>query len=446
MASGDAPYAHLDPAAAEQVDAIRDVLVKHWAAEGMEGFCRRVMLQSPDATLCEEAKVALGRYAYMRYDYPEAERLCREALSALWGSGARGELAACINLAMVCLLGRRYFEALVLARRGVELANASGIELASAKANLHLAGVLRAVGDVKRAYAALEQAEALRESLAPEDRANHISGIAAERVRLALYDGDADTALRHSEESRERASDDNWGRMDDVLRAAVLVAAERFEEAYALLKRLEPEVSGRDPTRATRSRLEAQCLAVLETSDAALWSARSLLDWLEGEGHDEIGSGTRLDEAERLGHLLLDVCRSPGDARRAYEIAATAALERIHELQTFSLDLPHLSRASDEDRQILEEYRQRFQSERALLLSALARLLEQEGPATRLFGESRKDQDAAIKVCAWCQKVQGPDGIWFMPDQALLPRGPLYVTHGICEACFRRETGDEPAA
>lgn len=446
MASRDAPYAHLDPAAPKQVDAIRSALVEHWQAPGMEAFCRRVMQESPDAILREEAKVALGRYAYQRYDYAEAERLCREALSALWGSGARGELAACINLAMVCLLGRRYFEALVLARRSVELATQSKIPLAVAKANLHLAGVLRAVGDIPRAKQALAAAEAQLEVLDVADRGNHAANLAAERVRLALLEGDVETALQFSEESRAHAGDDNWGPLDDVLRAAVLVAAGRHDEAYELLKRLEPEQGGKDPFRAARGRLEAECLAMLQTSDAALWSARSLLDWLEGDGHDEIGSGTRLDEAERLGHLLIDVCRAPADARRAYEIAATAALERIRELQAFALELPHLSRASDEDRQILEEYRGRFESERALLLSALARLLEQEGPATRLFGESREDQDAAIKVCAWCQKVQGPDGIWFMPEQALLPRGPLYVTHGICEACFRRETGDEPAA
>ncbi|MDJ0976601.1 MAG: hypothetical protein QNJ98_19245 [Planctomycetota bacterium] len=445
MASRDAPYSHLDPASAEQVDAIRTALVEHWSAPGMEAFCRRVMTDSPDEILREEAKVALGRYAYQRYDYREAERLCREALSALWGTGARGELAACINLAMVCLLGRQYFEALVLARRGVELATASGIPLAIAKGNLHLAGVLRAVGDIPRAQAALSEAERMLDQLEPTDRDNHAANLAAERVRLALLDGDAEAALKYSEESKQHAGDDNWGLLDDVLRTAVLVAAGRHAEAYERLKRLA-HAGGNNPFRATRGRLEAECLAVLQTSDAALWSARSLLDWLEGAGHDEIGSGTRLDEAERLGHLLIDVCQSPGDARRAYEVAATAALERIRELQAFALDLPHLSRASDEDRQILEEYRGRFESERALLLNALARLLEQEGPATRLFGPSREDQDAAIKVCAWCQKVQGPDGIWFMPEQALLPEGPLYVTHGICEACFRRETGDEPAA
>ncbi len=412
----------------------------------MESFCRRVVAENPDANVREEARVALGRYAYLRYDYREAERLCREALSALWGSGTRGELSACINLALVCLLGKRYFEGLVLARRGVELATDAGVPLGVAKARLHLAGVLRAVGDIPRAKAVLEQASSHLDDLEPADRANHAANIAGERVRLALLEGDADAALHYSEVSREQGGDANWNLLDDVLRAAVLVAGGKFEEAYDLLLRLEPEAGGKDPTRATRGRLEAECLAMLKTSDAALWSARALLDWLEGDGHDELGSGTRLDEAERLGHVLLDVCRSPGDARRAYEVAATAALERIRELATFTLDLPHLSRASDEDRQILEEYRGRFESERALLLSALARLLEQEGPATRLFGESREDQDAAIKVCAWCQKVQGPDGIWFRPDQALLPRGPLYVTHGICEACFRRETGDEPAA
>ena len=75
MASRDVPHEDLDPASPDDVDAVRRVLVDHWAADGMEAFCRRVMDESPDPTLREEAKVALGRYAYMRYDYPEADRL-----------------------------------------------------------------------------------------------------------------------------------------------------------------------------------------------------------------------------------------------------------------------------------------------------------------------------------------------------------------------------------
>lgn len=443
MSSTEIPFDSLDPASPDQTDLIRRALLESWEEPGMEAFCQRVVEQSPDDVLREEAKVALGRYAYMRLDYDAARRLCREALTALWGTETRGELAACINLAMICLLDQRLFEALVLSRQGVELAAASENPLAISKANLHLAGVLRSVGDTRRARIALERAAEVVDGLDDASQANQLANIAEERVQLALVEGDIHAALRHMATSEEVAGEGDITIRDRTLRGAVLVAAGRAAEAFELLGTCAPEDGDKDPTRAWRARLEAECTAALKGREAGLWSARSLLDWLEREGVDQLAPGTRLYEAERLGVFLLDECRSPQDARRAYEVAATAALERIRELGAFVQELPDLGRATDEDRQILEEYRQRYEQERAILLHSLADLLEVEGPATRLFGEHREDIDAAIKVCAWCQKVQGPDGIWFMPSQALLPTGRLYVTHGICEVCFCQQTGDE---
>ena len=152
----------LDPSCPRAAHRIRELLERDEVQEPQyEPYLKRVAEQSPDAQVRAQAQVLLGWCARIRGDRDEADALFRSSLAVLWGTGTRSEARGCVGYALLCLLQRRVFEALVLARRACSLLS-DGKDLYSfAIARGHVAGVLLEIGDFKRFGPAQDAADEL---------------------------------------------------------------------------------------------------------------------------------------------------------------------------------------------------------------------------------------------------------------------------------------------
>jgi len=406
-----------------------------WEHAGFEDFCRRVMTEATDPDLRAAGRVAYARFPYVRGELADAERLTREALETTFDTGTRTELAACINLALVCLGQRRLFESLVLARRSCALAERLNERRAVCYANLHLAGVLDELGDGEGAERALATTERHLGGCEAQTRRNHERNIAYLRAEFALRRGDTGAARRQTERCAALWPEDRAPCALDTLKASVLVAESDHAGARAILDHVQPPAGGRDRTAFERALLAARCRLHLEGPDAADAAACALLARLREDAAREVLSpGERMEVAEALARLL-EECDAKVEARRALGVAGAAALERTGELDRFLRRLPALQEASPTDRALLEDFRRRYADEHRELLDAVARLFEADPAAAAELAAGEDDDPTLICACAWCKRVRGPEGVWVNLWSFLPPEGPVSLTHGVCEAC-----------
>jgi tetratricopeptide (TPR) repeat protein len=401
----------------------------------LERLCRRVIAASPDPALRSAARVAAGRAALERGRDIEAARLCRQALLDTWGTGGPTELAACENLARVCLRQRRIYESLVLARRACGLAESLEESETHVHARLHLAAVLFDLGDVGRATEALSRAEDEVARLPAEARVHHRRNVERLRTEMALHLGALEAAFHHLDVLAGLP-----GSADDgttlTLEARLLVEAGRYDEARDVLIRTAMGARRSASSSYERDLLDARCLLVLRGPGIARDAGCALLARLETRGREDLSPGRRMELAEELGRLLIDRCSAPVEARRAFDFAGAAALERMEEFERFLRALPQLQTADVEDRAILEDFRERFFLEHHELLGAVNRLFQEATPAARVFGGATQESQRIVAICAWCERLRGPEGVWIPFRRFRAPEGPVEVSHGICGSCY----------
>jgi hypothetical protein len=219
-----------------------------------------------------------------------------------------------------------------------------------------------------------------------------------------------------------------------------------LEEAWRLLEAAGPDDGGSDA--ATVQILEEAFLVALlrEGLDGARSRVETLLHRVEQDRDRSLWPGWRVALGTRLGKRLLEASAPFEYVRRAYDLAASAALDRVAELHVCVGDLPELSDAEPADFAILAEYRERFQRQQTQMLAAVAKAFEEAVDRGEATLEALGSASAGLLVCAWCERLRSRDGVW-MPVLRFLPGGTeLRITHGICPACRERVRPISPSA
>ena len=421
----------LDPSCPRAAHRMRELLERDEVQEPeYEPFLRRVVAESPDAQVRAQAQVLLGWRARIRGDRDEADRFFRSSLAVLWGTGTRSEARGCVGYALLCLLQRRVFEALVLARHACILLRDGKDVYSLAIARGHVAGVLLEIGDFERFGPAQDAADELIVRLTGQRRMILERLGASYRVLAAVRQGKVEAALRAVDrlESFPPPADP---RAQLYHRAIALLEAGRAEAAMKLIASARSFHTPEDTYTYELDLLEVRCQIELRGAEYGVIAARDFLHRLEANGRRFLSSGRRMYMASTIGRLLVRDCGTAGDAERAFEQAGAAALERTVELESFMRDLPQLHNLQPEDRAILDDHRERFVAEQEELLTAVAGLLQ------RVARAAPKGDSAAegLYVCPLCARVRGPERMWLPLQDYIPPHGPLTVVHVMCESC-----------
>lgn len=405
------------------------------------GFLERVAREADDPALRHVAVLSCAQIAMFGGDVLGADRLVRDVLLASRGTGSRVERTAVLALGKLALQLRREFEALVLSRRAASLMDEAHDVWGGANARLNLCAVYSLIGDVPRLSAALDEIavrlprllDPVRHafvsrsvhrrraevSLACGDAAEALASLrAAERVGGTLYPGELEFAL-HLEAEIEFAR-------DDVDRAAELLTA-----AAAL----------GSPTGVRGLRIRAQRVAVDARRGGgadAIAGAEALLRDLRSSEGVRAGPAARREFALRVARGVQSLPGAIDVARRAYDLAASAAFDRLIELDGFVREVPESASPSREDLAVIEHYRRRTERSQRVTHAAVARLVADAVMEGRMPAEILPPSGELTCVCAWCQRVRTRGGSWLTVQQflPLCLDGAIELTHGICEACL----------
>lgn len=369
----------------------------------------------------------------------DAERLWSAGLSEPTDERDRFWIRSCLNLATVMMARECEFEALVLTGMGLRAAQAAELPYLSAFASIRRADLLIKMGDLQRAEAELLEG------------ASHLGHVAraAER-RVVEYEYlTAQSTLRESEgrlpealrlRDRQREVLETYGHVEDAILYAVEleqlrlqfeIAPERRPDLLAAIEglpdRYEMGPAHRTDWQRVRSALATRHALADGDIERAREHARASLELLTSEVPDS----ERVIPAADLGQLFASELDAPDDARRAFDLAASACLRRIVEAHKASHDIPELADATREDWDALATYRERLALSQKDLLQSVASVLKPGAPAFELLMESE-----AIRVCAWCQRVRTTDGEWLPIAHYIPSTRELMVSHGICESCL----------
>ena len=136
----------------------------------------------------------------------------------------------------------------------------------------------------------------------------------------------------------------------------------------------------------------------------------------------------------QLARILEEELSDPDAALRVYDIAATAVVRRITQLDACMRALPDL-RADAAYEAELARYRRLFRQGQRQLMDRVGALMraQADGDARRLLDRATKR--GLLAICAWCESIRDADGGW-MPFGHFLPRDGTYeITATICESC-----------
>lgn len=397
----------------------------------------RILRESDEPDLRRQALMqrAIGRA--MRSDYEVAVPLFRRLVAGTRGEGSEFELRALVNWATCHRNRGRYFEALLVGGQAVRLARRLGVRRALGFALLVRANALEALAEWDAAEEAL--AEAAR--IADEDGLADLVG-AARRTQLSsrLYRTDKDGAVRALEELGD----------DDV------TGGHEYHAAYRLVARVDVLMRGDDVEAAREALLELQgrtgrwfqidlatvgLTAEIEVRTgsagvAATWIARNL-ELLREAGRRGVGWSRVVDRARRM----VSAARRIGDdalAHAALDLAATASLERMRELDGILSGGPEDAPIDELDRRRLARFRARYlQENEELCRLVVERIRLGEDDVARWARKRLRNADGTTLICAWCRLLRDDRGAW-LPIGHLLSNsgaGELRVTHGICASC-----------
>lgn len=401
-------------------------------------------LAHPGAAQRAAATCALAACEWRAGDFQQAEQRLRTLLPSARARADELEVAACCVLGSLYAHQNRELEALVLARRA--------LMVAEQRPDLHPTLAAHSILSLAEAYRSLEDAVGL--------------GLTAQRM-LAVS-----TRLSEPDAGRLRMFAYMMAHEAALLRGDLPAAREQLDAAWAEHGR-DPKTVGypeavldehearlslrlRDPARAATyiernlARMGAHpslglawevhavehALAVGQPARALEHAGRALARLSDARQRAELGSGRRLEQAQRLADLLGAAPGGDAAAAQAWREAADAAYDRLRELARAPLDLPEVATPTQEDHETLARFRGRFLRRHTLLLERLRDLLVE----ARARGELPAWATAALggftAMCAWCRSVRDPHGVWLPLGHLIANSGPhLIVTHGICETC-----------
>jgi len=425
--------ADLDPAGPGDIAGIRR-LFECARSDQVPGddFLAEVIARSPCARLRGEARLMLGMMVQIREDPAAAVPHFTRGLRDTWGSGGSIERRAVINFSILCVSQQRPLEAMLLARRGRAISAAD--EFHAAISDLNLAAALMALGDFQRATELLRAVDEVADRLRGGERRyvdviRHMYRIAAAYENVSVETARASLQYLESAGETGICSSTMW-----CFRARVAFAAGEMEDAVCALQHLRSPDEPWTEAIADSLLLEVRAYLRLDQREQALALALTLIERLEAPISDSISPGNRLETARVLAEEIGDRPDSADLARRALAIAATGALERIWQADRFRRDLPGFEFLTGEDRRVIDEYHGRFTSAYGDVLSQMARFLASPEELARSHAADPSEQ--LICVCAWCQRIRGPEGLWLDVGEFDPPGGSVRMTHGACEPCF----------
>jgi hypothetical protein len=409
----------------------------------LETLFRRAANGAADADLALESALLCGQLEVVRGHHDAAEERYRDVLARARGTRRRAERVAFLAYARLCLQSRRDFEALVLARRARCVMDAAGDLWGSVLSRLHETAVLADFRDWERLDAGLATIAPLAASLPSRQRLLVESSVHARRAQRAIELRRPEEALAEVDETQRKAEiaagNDHDPRTVALLRMRAHLAAGRPLDALAC----GHDAASRGP-RDDRLGLSIEAAALqarVRTREVDVGPlVEAFLAVLTTPGARRLGPGVRLAWAHAIADDMRSVPELGPTTRRAYDVAASACIERVQELDRFVDEMPEIARASPDEVEILADHRRRTIDERREVHRAVARMIARSArqgasPLPMLSGDG-----GMICVCAWCGRVRRRGGEW-MALHAILPvdaGGPLPLTHGICETCAPR--------
>lgn len=400
----------------------------------LETLARRVLDGEPSGTLEMRAALVVGLAALNSGYDPGAEAQFRRVLAASCGTGSRHELSAALNLALMSLIAGREFEALMLSRHATRLAELVDDDRAMVFALCHRAGSLYQLEDWSRFDQVMREAWTAMERFPEGEAPNLVGSLHSYGAVAALCRGDAEAAQREFDALVKVAPNDDpvWLASFQaevlLLRGLARSARDRLHEVQ-----IDRPPRTRNGVRACLA--EVRVLIAEHRNDEARDAATVLVDVLSSDAAGWLGPADRLRAAREAGRILEEDLGELELARRSYDAAGLAALDRIREIERFTRQFPNQGETRAENREILAEYRLRFEVQHREVLSAVARIFErmhERGEDPFPFLATTGDLG---RTCAWCASVLTEDGTWVPILQFISPNVTLRLTHGICPDC-----------
>ncbi len=406
----------------------------------LDEFSSRVAREALDPEVRQRATLVCGQNAMFAGNLNEADRCVRAVLLSARGSGKRIERHAVLALGTVALQLRREFEALVLVRLAIREMDAADDAWGSVIARLNVCAVYSLIGDMGRLAATLDELEpAIRTIDDPVRLALAARVCHRRRAEVLQSRGCFDAAL-----GALRACEFVGGprypgerQFTVLLEADIHFARGQFERAADHLTEAARLGSSTD-ARGLRIRTRRLCLNVCRGVTTTVEDADALLDALQSKSGTDVGPASRREFAIQIADAIGSVPAGLAVARRAYDVAAAAAFERLIELDRFVRDVPESATPTVDDLIVLEQFRRRTVTAQRETHAAVARLIAKAAREGRTPAPMLPSDGELTCVCAWCQRVRTKDGVW-LSIQQFLPlqlEGAIELTHGICDSCF----------
>ncbi|MHC4959284.1 MAG: hypothetical protein ACYTGN_13020 [Planctomycetota bacterium] len=381
---------------------------------------------------------ALAIAAFYAGDRPTAERLWTRGLREPHLTRDRYWIRSCLNLAMALFERRCVFEPLALTAVGKRAAIDAGLPYLRSYATVRHAHILILVGDLERARAELDEADAANVQIHEEGQRRVVLHEAM-TARALLYEAAGDPEAAYDERARQLAWLEEYRHVENPVLAEVHMAKLELHFDLAVDERIDVlcefeeipdryalDMSWRETWQRQFLGLRIRDAVARGASESALDYARRLLDLLRTGTHDSRTAA----RASALGRLLTNELKVPALARAAFELGSEACVGRIVEAYRASLEIPELSEATADNWSTLLRYRKRLLEQQRELLEAVAEHLKPGEPAYDLL--ARND---LISVCAWCGRARTHDRTWLPVSHLLPPDKAFRVSHGICEVC-----------
>lgn len=370
-------------------------------------------------------------------EFGETERRLYELLASVRGHDAAQERLTWYLIVALFLRAGRDFDALLTARHALKLCREAGdtrletrclTAATMARFGLRIDAELGA--DVPR----------LRELMNSFPKQSGNWGLHAEFSYVtyaeALQRGDLDAAERALEGLREAAphlgAEASLARCVDLTcQARIALRDNNPRRALELLDQIRTEGLLEDHHRPEHHVLRLEALLAADDLAAARDEAAAALDVIRAVvstvPSECIHYGKRL--AAALGGPLAAI----EEARQAYDLVATAIVQRMQEIDRSLAALPELllpERTYEDD---LVAYRKAFAAAHEDVMRRVSSLFDRK--TATLPDGVLQTETGLISICAWCESMRNDQGEW-IPIGHLLPRqGRVSVSHSICPTC-----------
>ncbi|MDJ0974374.1 MAG: hypothetical protein QNJ98_07950 [Planctomycetota bacterium] len=368
----------------------------------------------------------------------------QDLLTAGAGEGPFDRLFLLSSLMTVFSRLGRQFETLVLARFLTDRLIALGQLEAAAGCMATYCEAISGVGAREMRERRLEDLERIIAALDPGEGGMPREAYHGCAFDLALEAGDLVAARHHVERYRSYLPKYEGRRWRKASQTAIFdirldLASGMPHRALETLERLERSASGYREPAAILAWMRVRCLEAAGELPRAEAAARRYLALLEETRDDASMAPHRMRNASRLAAWLAERPGHESAARRTYDLAAGAVLQRISQLNTSVHELERIGVDVAGATEDLAELRRGFVAEQGDLLARVAELFRRDPGAYAHLMVAEDDDEELIHLCAWCERVRTQEGLW-LPIGHFIPRvGPLPISHGICSDCLQRE-------